>query len=162
MTWLARLKSACIEAVEQAGGKEGAGATAERSSSTAANWRNRSAPDFPPLDCAYRLDNAALIDGRRPALLQRYAAELGHVAIRLPEGIEGEDAETGALAKAIAEFGDIGRSLMDGRADGVLSPQEREATANEIDQAIEALVMMKAIVLPNSVRATDEFDEARH
>lgn len=151
MGWFAILKAACIDAVVQAGGKEGAGATAERSPSTAANWRNPSLPDMPPLDCAYRLDRAALIDSRRPVLLERYASELGFVVIRLPEGGEGEDAETGALAAATAEFGDVARSLMEGRANGHLSEREREATAREIDEAITALVRMKSVVLPSSI-----------
>ncbi|WP_345725669.1 phage regulatory CII family protein [Qipengyuania proteolytica] len=145
MGWFSRMKLACIDAVEQAGGKEGAGATAERSASTAANWRNRSVPDMPPLDCAFRLDQAAIIEGKRPALLHRYAAELGFVTIRLPEGVESEDARSGALIDAMAEVGDIPTTYRDRAADGKFDHADAQALDIEIEQAIEKLVNLRTI-----------------
>lgn len=140
-----QLKMASIAAVRQAGGKEGAGATAERSSSTAGGWRDRNCPALPPLDCAHRLDQAAIIEGKRPELLHAYASGLGFVAIRLPEACDGEDARASALIDAMAEVGDIPNTYRERAADGRFDEKDANALDREIDEAIEKLVELKQV-----------------
>lgn len=148
-----RLKRAVRGAIHDGGGIENAAADTGKSTTTVGRWHSRSEPDLPTLGDAFAIDEAALIEGRPARILQRLAAELDHVAIRLPACEAGEDAETGALAAATAEFGDVARKLMDCRADGQLDADEREDIGREIDQAIAALARMKAVVLPDSVRS---------
>lgn len=153
MTALARIKVKGVKAAIAAnGGIDGAAATVERGRSVVGDWNNRSHEALPSLGCAFALDEVALATSGKAPILQALATELGFVAIRLPEGLVGEDAETGALAAAMAEFGDVARALTEGRADGVLSPREREGVAAQIDEAIASLMTMKAIVLPGAVQ----------
>lgn len=142
----ARLKRAVREDIGGCGGVDGAGATTERSRSTAGDWNNLNHDAFPPADCALALDEVCLAQGRRPAILYALAAELGHVCIRLPDPGMGADALSAALIDASAEFGDIATEVREATRDGSVSPAERDAIVRQIDEAIEALVRMRAVV----------------
>lgn len=148
MSAQARLKRAVRAAIHGVGGIDGAAATVEKSRSLVGSWHNINQADLPVLADAFAIDEIAVIEGRRPEILTAYAAELGHVAIRLPDAGLGEDAVTGAMLAAAAEFGDVANRLRDALSDdGKLDRLDREAVAQEIDEAQSALARMKALVL---------------
>lgn len=154
MSARARLKRGVRAAIHACGGIDGAAATVRKGSSTVGRWNSTSDPDLPTLGDAFDIDEIAVIEGRAPAILTALAAELGHVAIRLPDAGQGEDAVTGAMIAASAEFGDIATRLRDALADGDFSRIDRESVAAEIDDAQAALARMKALVLAHDpVRA---------
>jgi len=148
MIAFARLKRAARAAIAICGGIDGARATVERVGRTqVGNWNALNHPDLPMLHDAFALDEIAVIEGKTPPILFAYAAELGHVALRLPDPDLGTDAVTGAMIDASAEFGDIAIRLRDALADGELDDRERVAIATEVDQAQAALSTLKALVL---------------
>lgn len=142
MPAVARLKRAVMRAIELNGGIDGAAATAERKRSVAGDWHNRNHAAFPPLDCAFALDEVAVIQGQYPPILSAFAAALGHVVVRLPEA-GGDDALTHALIECSAEFGDVAQEVREATRDGEVSPRERERIITAIDEAITALVAMR-------------------
>lgn len=146
MSARARLKRAVRAAIHTAGGIDGAAATVDKSRSLAGNWNNLNLPDTPCLADGLALDEVAVALGERPAILGALAAELGHVAIRLPDAGLGEDAVTGALIAASAEFGDIASEVRDATRDGALSDKERDRIVEQIDEAMASLAKMRAVV----------------
>ena len=147
MSALARLKRGVRAAITACGGIDGAAATIAKSRSLVGSWNNCNQQDLPTLGDALAIDEIAVIEGQTPAILNAYASELGHVAIRLPDPGLGEDAVTAAMIDASAEFGDIATRLRDAFADHHFDAAEREAVATEIDQAQAALAHMKMLVL---------------
>lgn len=143
---VARLKRGVRAAIELCGGGEGAAATAGRRPSTAYEWNNRNLEVFPPLDCAFALDEIAVMRGDAPPVLHAYAAELGHIAVRLPFALTGEDALTGALVDVSAEFGKVAVEVREATRDGIVDDRERDAIVLRIDQAVQALARMRAVV----------------
>lgn len=141
-----RLKLALREAIHANGGIECAARTVEKSVSLVGQWNNRNQPDLPTLGDAAQLDEGAMAAGQRPAILHRLAAELGHVAIRLPEVAAGDDALTHALVEVSAEFGDVACAVRDATADGHVSVRERQAIISEIDEAQAALARMRLLL----------------
>lgn len=144
---LARIKRAVRAGISLCGGIDGAGATADRSRSVAGDWNNLSHPAFPPLDCALAIDEVAVAQGKVPAILSKYAAELGHVCIRLPELAHGTDAVTAAMIAASAEFGDVATTLRDATADGKIDGRDPELIVAQIDEAIASLSRMRAMLV---------------
>lgn len=142
MASLARLKSAVRRAIGLNGGIDGAAATAQRRRSVAGDWNGQNTGVYPPLDCAFLLDEVAVISGQHPPILTALAAELGHVVIRLPE-CGGDDQLAHALIDASAEFGDVAQEVREATRDGSVSPRERERIVSAIDEAITALVVMR-------------------
>ncbi|MGD9470636.1 MAG: phage regulatory CII family protein [Novosphingobium sp.] len=131
---LARLKRATIAAVDRCGGVDGAGATAERSRSTAGDWRNLNQPTFPPADCALALDQAVVAQGFAPPITSAMARELGGVFTPLP----GSSADAASLHAMLAahcrESGEVQAELAEALSDlrvgrreagDVLAPAER-------------------------------------
>jgi hypothetical protein len=153
---VARLKRAVRASIDLCGGIDGAAATAERQRSVVGDWHNLNHRAFPPLDCGFALDEAALAMGRRPEILHRLAAELGHVAIQLPTGSAGDDAEAIALMEAVEEFGQVAGAVREMIADGVREQHERDRVVREIDEAQAKLARLRAIVAPPPVRSLRE------
>ena len=143
----ARLKAGVIAAVSICGGVDGAGATVDKSRTLAGKWRNQNDEAMPRVDDAFALDQAAVLQGQRPPILSAYAADLGHVCIRLPDGGVGGDALTTALIDASAEFGDIATELRTATRDGDVCTKDREKIVRQIDEALEALARMRAIAV---------------
>lgn len=143
MPAVARLKAAVRRAIELNGGIDGAGATAHRARTTAGEWNGEHTGVYPPLDCAFLLDEVAVIAGKHPPILTALAAALGHVAIRLPAPDHGDDKLAHALIEASAEFGDVAQEVREATRDGVVSGRERERIVNAINEAITALVVMR-------------------
>ncbi len=143
---LARIKRRVREAIGLSGGVDGAAATVERKRSVVGDWNNLSHPAFPSLDRALSLDEVAISLGQAPPILSAYAAELGHVAIRLPSPPSSYDTMQHALIDASAEFGAISAAVRDATTDGQVCGKDRERIVGEIDDALRALVRMRAIV----------------
>lgn len=152
---LARLKCAVGDAIDLCGGGDGAAATVERRRSVVYDWGNPNHPAFPPLECAWRLDRIAVAKGQRPEILHRLAAELGHVALRLPAAGAGGDAIARALIDASAEFGDIASEVREATRDGEIKPAERGRIVVQIDEAIASLITMRAVVDPARAEGSD-------
>lgn len=142
---LARLQAGVIAVVSICGGVDGAAMTVEKSRSLTGKWRNEHDDAMPRIDDAFLLDQVAVLQGRRPPILSAYAADLGHVVIRLPDSGTGEDALSAALIDASAEFGDIATALRDATRDGTVCPKDRRAIVSQIDEAMEALARMRVI-----------------
>ena len=158
---LARIKRGVRASIAHCGGGDGAAATAGRSRSVAYDWGNLNTDTFPPLDCAFALDEVCAALHQPPPILHAYAAELGHVAVRLPFAVIGDDALTFALVDASAEFGEIALEVRAATRDGVVEPHERDAIARRIDDAIASLVRMRAVVrAPQAV--PDAVDDRSH
>ena len=147
------LKKAVIKAIERAGHIKGAMGATEKSNGQVGRWHNRNDPDLPTLGDALAIDEVAVIKGERAEILHRYAAELGHVAIRLPEPGQGGDALTAALIEASAEFGDVAAELRDATRDGSVNPRERERIVEQIDEAMTSLARMRALAADDGVVA---------
>lgn len=142
----ARLKSACKVAVQLCGGKEGAGATADRGPSVAGDWGNVNHRAFPPADCALALDEACVAMGKLPPILRAMAAELGFTLIALPSGNAAEG-ELGMLVMALAEeLGDVSARLREALADGVVRPREAAAIDAEVGDLIDRAVQLRALL----------------
>jgi hypothetical protein len=141
----ARLKAGVIAAVSICGGVDGAGATVDKSRQLAGKWHNQNDDAMPRVDDAFMLDQVAVLQGQRPPILSAYAADLGHVVIRLPDSAGGVDALSVALIDASAEFGDIATELREATRDHEICKRDRRKIVSQIDEAIEALARMRAI-----------------
>lgn len=150
---LARIKRGVRASIAHCGGGDGAASTAGRSRSVAYDWGNLNTETFPPLDCAFALDEVCVALLQSPAILHAYAAELGHVAVRLPSVGAGDDPLTHCLIDASAEFGEIALEVREATRDGVVEQHEQDAIVHRIDDAMSALVRMRAVVRPAEVLA---------
>jgi len=136
---LGRLKRAVRASIECCGGIDGAGASAGRKRSVAGDWNNLAHPAFPPLDCALALDEVALAQGQRPAILHALAAELGHAAVPLPDAHAG-GALAASMAEIAAELGDVARAVIAADLDGARDARE----LGEIDRQVGELIAVAA------------------
>lgn len=146
---LARIKRGVRASIELCGGGDGAAATAGRRRSTAYEWNNLNLEVFPPLECAFALDEIAVAQNHAPPILHAYASELDHVAIRLPFVVLRDDMITGALIDASAEFGKVAMEVREATRDGVIDDLERDVIVLRIDRAIAALTRMRTVVRPS-------------
>ena len=154
MTAAPRLKQATRKAIGLAGGIEGAAATVEKSTSQVGRWNALAEPDLPTLGDALMLDEIAVAHGRVPAILSKYASELGHVCIRLPEALPGADAVTAAMIDCSAEFGDVATALRDATANGKIDADESEMIVQQIDELFASAARMRALLVkPAAVRS---------
>ena len=141
------IKLAVIRAIKHVGGIDRTARVAGVSTSQAGRWNNRNDIDLPTLEHMVELDEAALACGGSAEILATFAAELGHVAIPLPD-VAGSQANLALqMAGATAEFGDVARTLMAALADDRIDCREAGALAHDIDQAVAALVTMRALVI---------------
>ena len=147
MSFRTILKRAARGAIKAAGGIEAAALACELSASQAGRWHNLNDVDLPGWDHAFRLDEDAVIEGRRPELLAGYARALNHVVVPLPETHGGEDALGSAMIDASAEFGDVANALRDATRDGRVDRAEGQEIARQCEEAIEALVRIKTLAV---------------
>ena len=68
-----------------------------------------------------------------------------HVHI-LPEAVHGECALANAMIAASAEFGDVAHEVRDATRDGAVTAAERARITDAIDEAMTALVELRAMV----------------
>lgn len=144
---LARMKQAVRAAIARCGGVDGAGATASRSRTTAGEWNALQHPAFPPLDCAFALDEAVLAMGDVPPILAKYAAELGHVLVRLPDAGDASDEMTMMMVLLAKELGDVATAISEAMRDGVRSPKELHTIIAQLDEMLGAGAKMRAIAV---------------
>lgn len=140
-----RLKAGAIAAVSMCGGADGGGATVGKSRQLAAKWLNPRNPAIPRIDYAFALDQVVALQGQRPPILSAYAADLGFVCIRLPEGGNSDDTLMALLVDASAEFGDVPSEVRDAARDGKICKKDREKIVRQIDEAVASLVRMRAV-----------------
>ncbi len=139
----ARLKAGVITVISICGGVDGAAATVDKSRSLAGKWRNQNDDATPCLDDSFALDHVAVLQGARPPILSAYAADLGHVVIRLPDHGGGEDALSTAMIDASAEFGDVADALREATRDGKICRDDRQKIIGQIDEALASLARMR-------------------
>lgn len=146
------IKLAVRQAIQQIGGIAGGERATGLHHSQVGRWHNINDHDLPGLEHALALDEGSLACGGRARILEALAAELGHVAIQLPEasGAAGEVAIK--LAEATAEFGDIAQAVVAGLADGRLDNRECGQVAAEIDEALRKLMQLRALVIEEEPR----------
>lgn len=143
MSARARLKLAVIEAIGQAGGREGAAATCQRHTGTVAHWQALNRQEMPTLDCAFRLDAAAVADGKEPLLLMAHAEELGFTVSPLPDGEDAGGGPVGQLMAATGQMGKIADALMEAQSDGRICPRERDQIVDKVDRMLAYLVDLR-------------------
>lgn len=131
---LARLKRKVRDAIDQCGGIDGAGATAERSRSVAGDWHNLNHKAFPTLDCALALDEAVIAQGKAPPIASATCRELGGVFVPLPDCGADPDSLAGMVMGLASEVGDVARRVSEAVADQVVKACEAEAIEHELDE----------------------------
>lgn len=141
------IKLAVRETIHACGGLAGGERATGVGTSQVGRWHNRNDVDLPRVDYAVALDEAALACGGRAAILQALATELGHVAIQLPEAHGEAQAVAIQLAQATAEFGDIARAVTQALTDNHIDGREEQTIAAQIDEALAALVRLRALVI---------------
>ena len=147
MSAFGRLKRAVRDAIGANGKIEGAQMTTGKGS-IVGDWNNRNHRALPTLADAHALDDLALIEAGRAPILEALAAELGFVAIRLPEVNSGGDAIAIEFARCTSEFGDVASELTAALADdGEIAGREPDRIVREIDEAQTHLAQLRAMVL---------------
>lgn len=147
MSALARIKVKGVKgAIAANGGIDGAAATVEKGRSLVGDWNNVNHAALPNLPQAFELDQVSLATSGKAPILHALAAELGHVAILLPDASASEDRLIMALCEATAEFGDIAGAVTEALRDGARTGPENDAILAQIDEAQAALARMRLIV----------------
>ena len=152
---LARIKRGVRRAIELSGGIDGAGATAGRCRSVAGDWNNLNSGVFPPLDCAFALDEVALAFVAAPPLVSALARELGGVFVQLPvvagavgagvgacggDALAGENSPVAHLLELTEQVGALASGVRISLADRQLDPGE----ADELRRLLGALIAAAA------------------
>ncbi|GEM_PF-5731443 len=143
---LARLQRGVSASISISGGCDGAAATVEKSRTLTNNWDNENHPDLPRIEYAFALDAVAVAQGHRPPILSAMAADLGHVCIRLPKVVVGEDELAAALIDASAEFGDISTEIREATKDRKVCERDQARITLQIDEALASLGRLRAVV----------------
>lgn len=136
------LKSVVGLAVKTAGGQENAVNVNSRIGRAAAfsDYANPLLEDrHCPIDVAVELDQF----NPEPLVLRAMARLTGHVLVALPE-VAGSASPLGRVTgRALKEVGEVFSTLGRQLDDGVLTAVEDRRLERELDEAIEALVMLK-------------------
>lgn len=138
-----RLKLACKAAIKAAGGLEAVAADLGKCTTQVGRYGDPNTPgNF------LTIDQAALVEhiSGEPVLARFLAALTGHAVFPLPPGVEGAEAINQAWIEASAEFGDVATALRETLADGDFSKADRERVRSQIDEAVGALMTMRALV----------------
>jgi hypothetical protein len=146
---LARIKRQVRAGIGINGGNSGAMATVGRGHSVVGDWNNLNHPAFPPLDCAFAIDEVAIAQNAAPPIVTAYAAELGLVCFRLPDEAAGEVAPgriERATIDASAEFGEVAGAVREATRDGKVCGHDRDRIVAAIDEGLAALVRLRAVV----------------
>lgn len=148
---LARIKRAVRKAIGHSGGIDGAAATVERSRSTVGDWNNLNTDTFPPLDCAFAMDEIAVAEGALPPVICALARELGGVFVPAID-VGADEGSPAFLAMQLAQTlgavsGEIALSLADdGKIDAreaarVLDRlQDHNRTSAQLQQQLEKIL----------------------
>lgn len=140
-------KVAVRKSIHAAGGIEAVAAALGYSKTHVGRWHSLNDADLPSDDIRIEIDELAMANGGEAEILAAQARQLGHVAFRLPEGFGASSAVTLKLTEATAEFGDIARALTRALADNRIDAREQGEVAAQIDEALVALVQLRALVI---------------
>jgi hypothetical protein len=150
------LKHAVRRAVHQGGGIVPVAAALHYSESHVGRWNAQTEKALPDLEQALDLDDLSLSCGGRAEILRAMAAQLGHVVFQLPQGFGGAEALTLQLATCASEFGDVAGAVVTSLGDGDIDQRETAKIVAEIDDALGALVKLRALLveeeMPSPVR----------
>ncbi len=152
MTPPAFLKIAVRDAIRASGGIEAVAAALGYSKTHVGRWNSLADRDLPSDELRIALDELAMAGGARAAILEAYARQLGHVAFRLPEGFGETEALTVQLGVCAREFGDIAGAVVEAVGDGDVNARESQRIVAEIDDAMNALVKMRALLVEEEPR----------
>lgn len=144
---LGRIKRATRSAISANGGIDGAAATTGKARQTTGGWNNLNDQSLPTVGDAIALDEVSIFVTGRAHILCAMAAELGHVAIRLPQASGDADQLALQMANATGEFGDIATVLVKSLSDGRIDATEEVAITQQIDEAQQALAKLRALVV---------------
>ena len=161
MSALGRIKRAVRAAIAANAGIDGAAATCGKARQTTGGWNNLNDPALPTIGDAVALDEIAIYDGGRPEILCAMAAELGHVAIPLPQLSGDHDHLIMQMAEATGEFGDIASALTRALRNRRIDPGEDTIIARQIDEAQAALAVLRTLVIEAACGAESESAEGR-
>lgn len=161
MSALGRIKVKGVKpAIAANGGIDGAAATADRGRSVVGDWNNVNHEALPGLAQAFDLDQVAMATGGKAPILRALAAELGHVAILLPDPGASDDRLIMALCEATAEFGDIADAITAALRDGARTAAENAHIVAQIDEAQAALAGLRVLVVDAPAFVVKERGEA--
>lgn len=140
---LRRLKLASKASIKAAGGLEAVAHDLGKCTTQVGRYGDPNAPgNFMTLDQAATVEQI----GGEPAIARFFAALTGHALYAVPSAIDGEDAVFAAMIAASAEFGDVASALREATRDGVLDEADRKRVTEQIDEAVSALMAMRALV----------------
>jgi hypothetical protein len=145
-------KLAVRRSIHAAGGIEAVAAALGYSKSHIGRWNNLNDPDLPSRDIRIQLDELAMANGGQAEILQAQARLLGHVAFCLPEGFGDAERLTLQLSTATGRFGAIASAVVEALSDGAMDAREEGVIANRIDEALAALVQLRALVIEEEPR----------
>ena len=143
------LKLAAMRVIGEVGGIKGGVQATGLSKTTVGNWNNRNDERLPSIENCIALDEAALLCGGRPAMIEAAARELGMIAVRIPEI---DDPETPAvpvnpfaLAQLLADASGAMATALDGVSVNITVAQAA-GKSDEIDAAIARLVQLRVLL----------------
>lgn len=140
-------KTAVRAAINAAGGIEAVGAALGYSKSHVGRWNNIHDGDLPDRDQILMLDELAVANGGGAPIAKAMARRVDHIAIPLPDASGCADRVTLQLHSATARFGAIAQVLVEALADGRIDACEEGAIAARVDETLEALVHLRALVI---------------
>lgn len=147
---LQAIKAAFRAAVRAAGGTDAVAAQFGRRQQAVSDYGLPNTDVFPPLDLVAQVEDITHGLPGHPHVTRALALHTGHVVVRLPDVGCGADVATwhggmGALAK---EAGDVTAKICTALADdGDVSGDEADALLTEIDQAAEALAVLRLLAV---------------
>jgi hypothetical protein len=140
---LRRLKLASKASIKAAGGLEAVASDLGKCTSQVGRYGDPNAPgNFMTLDQAATVEQI----GGEPAIATFFASLTGHALFPVPVAIDGEDEVFAAMIAASAEFGDVASALRETTRDGEFDEDDRAKVRGQIDEAVAALMTMRALV----------------
>lgn len=144
------LKTACRQLIRAFGGQEAAGEELGCSQSRLSDWGNPNTADFMPVGAVLRLEAATHGTAGHPHVSSWLARAAGFVLVRLPNAPSGAGSWHQAMGRVAKDVGEVMERICTALSDdGAVSAREvRDGKViEEIDQAIEQLVAMRALAV---------------
>lgn len=134
-----RLKAATERSITRAGGPVALAALTRVEAPALSKYKApQEAGHFMPVDVAVDSDMA----GGAPVILAAMATTLGYQVTPLPQSAPAPLSTT-MVGTLIRETGDVSATVLQALADGRLTPGERKTIAKEIDEALQAMWVLK-------------------
>lgn len=139
------LKALSARLIAGAGGVENAVPIVRVNGPALSKYQSTAEPfgdHFMPLDVVASL-TLDTVERAGPIVARHFAAMTGHAVVALPRLLPGEGHR--ALADVARETGEVLAATATALADGRIDRGEAAAVVTEVDQAIEALLRLKAV-----------------